>query len=132
MGYQVNPVSAYWLLTVMVGRLQQECEGHAPSYTMFMLVLRGLPWRIHNNYCYHWMREYSGTRYLSLVAIQIQISDNKYCTLIDQSDDVHACTSCAVMCNIMPRSREGLLTVSICAINDVPVYQDLDTPWMIQ
>ena len=51
MGYQVNPVSTYWLLGVTVGRLLQEHEGHVLSYTVFMPALWGLPWRINNNYC---------------------------------------------------------------------------------
>ena len=41
MGNQVNPVSAYWLLDFTVGRLLKECEGHAPSYNVFMPALWG-------------------------------------------------------------------------------------------
>ena len=39
MGNQANPVGAYWLLDFTVGRLLQECDGHALSYTMFMPAL---------------------------------------------------------------------------------------------
>ena len=41
MGNQANTVGIYWLLDFTVGRLLQECEGHASSYTVFMLALQG-------------------------------------------------------------------------------------------